>query len=357
MAVPRRDAGTRLIPMPPGMTPMPPSGGTPAAPSPPQASPGQAVPPPLCSGDVNPAAPAVRSLGNDHGAGDIVRLVNRTVSMGRGYCITFWSVLNIVLRHCAPLTYCPHPKLRKKNAVPITPQPITLPLRRAGSVAGAHMLCSVTGTPAPPAQTCLYCGVITALGVPCHGDTLYWQKGPHIWAWGHFALAKRHRRCRSLRRGWKADARPAVPVPVATFPLGIKKSWAIPWPSHNAVLLYSCVPSATRVHPLPRRTPARVHRAGSTARSGSWQRECRCGQRCRPRWFGLLRPLSSGCEGRGDVVPAAPTVPVAHLHRSPATGPRTISSRRHSGHAAGRCSCSSPRCCYCPPRPARAGYG
>ena len=23
-----------------------------------------------------------------------------------------------------------------------------------------------------------------------HGDTLYWQEGPHIWAWGHFALAK-----------------------------------------------------------------------------------------------------------------------------------------------------------------------
>ena len=24
-----------------------------------------------------------------------------------------------------------------------------------------------------------------------HGDTLHWQKGPQIWAWGHFALAKR----------------------------------------------------------------------------------------------------------------------------------------------------------------------
>ena len=23
------------------------------------------------------------------------------------------------------------------------------------------------------------------------GDTLHWQKGPHIWGWGHFALAKR----------------------------------------------------------------------------------------------------------------------------------------------------------------------
>ena len=23
-----------------------------------------------------------------------------------------------------------------------------------------------------------------------HGDTLHWQKGPHIWARGHFALAK-----------------------------------------------------------------------------------------------------------------------------------------------------------------------
>ena len=24
-----------------------------------------------------------------------------------------------------------------------------------------------------------------------HGDTLHQQKGPHVWAWGHFALAKR----------------------------------------------------------------------------------------------------------------------------------------------------------------------
>ena len=24
-----------------------------------------------------------------------------------------------------------------------------------------------------------------------HGDTLQWHKGAHIWAWGHFALAKR----------------------------------------------------------------------------------------------------------------------------------------------------------------------
>ena len=24
-----------------------------------------------------------------------------------------------------------------------------------------------------------------------HGDTLHWQKGPQIWAWGHFTLAKR----------------------------------------------------------------------------------------------------------------------------------------------------------------------
>ena len=24
-----------------------------------------------------------------------------------------------------------------------------------------------------------------------HGDTLHWQKGTHVWAWGHFALAKR----------------------------------------------------------------------------------------------------------------------------------------------------------------------
>ena len=24
-----------------------------------------------------------------------------------------------------------------------------------------------------------------------HGDTLNWQKGPYIWAWRHFALAKK----------------------------------------------------------------------------------------------------------------------------------------------------------------------
>ena len=23
-----------------------------------------------------------------------------------------------------------------------------------------------------------------------HGDTLHWQKAPHIWAWGHLAMAK-----------------------------------------------------------------------------------------------------------------------------------------------------------------------
>ena len=23
-----------------------------------------------------------------------------------------------------------------------------------------------------------------------HGDTLHWQKGPYIWAWGHFALGQ-----------------------------------------------------------------------------------------------------------------------------------------------------------------------
>ena len=37
------------------------------------------------------------------------------------------------------------------------------------------------------------------IGTPCVGkkapisglgDTLHWQKGAHIWAWGHFALAK-----------------------------------------------------------------------------------------------------------------------------------------------------------------------
>ena len=27
-------------------------------------------------------------------------------------------------------------------------------------------------------------------GIYGDGDTLHWQKAPHIWQWGHFALAK-----------------------------------------------------------------------------------------------------------------------------------------------------------------------
>ena len=50
---------------------------------------------------------------------------------------TYLSVLSIMPRHCARLTFFLHPKLRKINAVLLTPQLITLTLRRlrrAGSI-------------------------------------------------------------------------------------------------------------------------------------------------------------------------------------------------------------------------------
>ena len=47
---------------------------------------------------------------------------------------TLLSVLSVVPRPCARLTYFFHPKLRKINVVLITPQLITLTLRRAGSI-------------------------------------------------------------------------------------------------------------------------------------------------------------------------------------------------------------------------------
>ena len=53
---------------------------------------------------------------------------------------TFLSVLRIVSRQCARLTYFLHPKLRKINVVLITPKLIPLPLRRAGSIPFNHCL-------------------------------------------------------------------------------------------------------------------------------------------------------------------------------------------------------------------------
>ena len=74
-------------------------------------------------GDADPAAPAVHpaacNLGNYRGTREIVPFVNRTFEWGVAIA-TFWSVLSIVPRHCAHLTYFLHPKLRKVNAVLIT---------------------------------------------------------------------------------------------------------------------------------------------------------------------------------------------------------------------------------------------
>ena len=52
------------------------------------------------------------------------------ISMEWGVVIaTCLSILSIVPRHCACLTYFLHPKLRKINAVLTTPQLIPLTLR------------------------------------------------------------------------------------------------------------------------------------------------------------------------------------------------------------------------------------
>ena len=79
-------------------------------------------------GNANPAAPAApaarpaaRNFGNYHGTWELVPFVNRTFERG-AVIATFLSVLSTVRRHCARLTYSLHPKLRKINAVPITPQ-------------------------------------------------------------------------------------------------------------------------------------------------------------------------------------------------------------------------------------------
>ena len=60
--------------------------------------------------------------------------MNRTFEWGVVIATSFWSVLSVVPRNCARLTYFLDLKLRKLNAVLVTPQPITLTLRRAGSI-------------------------------------------------------------------------------------------------------------------------------------------------------------------------------------------------------------------------------
>ena len=55
--------------------------------------------------------------------------MKRTFERGVGIA-AFLSVLSIVARHCACLTCCLHPRLRKRNAVLISPQLLTLRRQR-----------------------------------------------------------------------------------------------------------------------------------------------------------------------------------------------------------------------------------
>ena len=81
----------------------------------------------LCTvplGDVHPAAlvaPAARNLGNCHGTWDIVPFVN---------CPFQWGVVITTFLSFSIMCLAIVPKLRKMNAVLITPQPIPLTLRR-----------------------------------------------------------------------------------------------------------------------------------------------------------------------------------------------------------------------------------
>ena len=79
-------------------------------------------------------------MGDYHGTRGIAPFVNRTFERGVAIA-TVLSVWSIVPRHCAHLTCCLHPKLRKCNAVLITPQLKAVPLRRlrsAGSIPIVH---------------------------------------------------------------------------------------------------------------------------------------------------------------------------------------------------------------------------
>ena len=67
-----------------------------------------------------PAGPAARNSVHCHGTGEMVPFVNRTFEWGV-VIATFLPILSIVPRHCARLTYFLHSKLRKVNAVLITP--------------------------------------------------------------------------------------------------------------------------------------------------------------------------------------------------------------------------------------------
>ena len=86
------------------------------------------------------ARTAARSSGHYRGTGETVPFVNRTFEWGAVFA-TFLSVLSLGPRLCARLTNFLHPKLRKIDAVLITPQLITLALRRAANISSPHHHC------------------------------------------------------------------------------------------------------------------------------------------------------------------------------------------------------------------------
>ena len=83
-------------------------------------------------GNATPAAPVARNLSNYYGTGETVLFVNRSLKWG-GSIATRLSVLSIVPRHCAQLTDFLHPKLRKINAVLITPHLMSVPCGACGA--------------------------------------------------------------------------------------------------------------------------------------------------------------------------------------------------------------------------------
>ena len=92
-----------------------------------------------------PAFPRSTATGEHWGKGTPIlrRAIRVIITEQCSRCVRFFewavviaivlSVLSIVPRHCARFTCFPHPKWREIHAVPMTPQPIPLPLRRKHS--------------------------------------------------------------------------------------------------------------------------------------------------------------------------------------------------------------------------------
>ena len=75
---------------------------------------------------------SAHNFGNYRVTGELLPFVNCTFEWGV-VIATVLSVLSIVPRHCARLTYFLHPKWRKIDALLITLKQMTLTLRRAVS--------------------------------------------------------------------------------------------------------------------------------------------------------------------------------------------------------------------------------